>query len=301
VEVVVFGAGSLGSLVGGLLARVHDVTLVGRETHVRAVRGAGLSIEGVESVRVWPDATTSLAGVEADLAVVTVKAFDTAAAAAALAGSAVEAVCSLQNGMGNEARLAAGLDVPVVAGTTTVGARLKSPGEVAWLGRGETTVGPWTDDAAAAAADVAAAFRAASVPCDEVSGPAVAAALWEKLAVNAAVNPLTALAGVANGAVAEPPLATVARTAAGEAARVARAKNVDIDPGRAADQATSVARATAENHSSMRQDLAVGRRTEVDAINGHVVDAAGEVGVAVPVNTTLAGLVTAWERERGLR
>jgi 2-dehydropantoate 2-reductase len=300
-EVVVFGAGSLGSLVGARLAREHDVTLVGRAAHVRAVRESGLAVEGVESFQVWPAATTSLADVDADLAVVTVKAFDTAAAATALADAAVGAVLSLQNGLGNEATLADRLSVPVVAGTTTVGARLEAPGRVAWLGRGETTVGPWTDDAEQAAADVAAAFRAAAVPCDGVSGPAVRAALWEKLGVNAAVNPLTALAGVANGAVAAPPLAGLARTAAAETGRVARAQGVDVDPGAMADQAIAVAQATAENHSSMRQDVDAGRRTEVDAINGHVVAEAESARVSVPVNATLAKLVAAWEQGQGHR
>jgi len=329
-EVLVFGAGSLGSLLGARLASAHDVTLVGRDPHVRAVRESGLTVEGVESFVARPAAVTDLGdiggvrgggggdeggdradqsvdgadsgGRRVDLAVVTVKTFDTVGAAEALAAADLEAdaVVSLQNGMGNEETLAARLAVPVVAGTTTVGARLAAPGRVAWLGRGETTVGPWTDDADDAADLVAAAFDAAGIPCERVSTTAVERVLWEKLAVNAAINPVTALARVANGAVIEPPLADAARAAAAETARVARSRGVALDPDAAVDRAIGVARRTAENRSSMHQDVAAGRRTEVDSINGYVVDRA-PADESVPANTVLAGLVRGWERGQGLR
>ncbi|MFB6161556.1 MAG: ketopantoate reductase family protein [Haloferacaceae archaeon] len=297
-EVVVFGAGSLGSLVGARLERVHDVTLVGRAPHVEAVRADGLAVTGVESFAVRPAATTDWRGGEADLGVVTVKAFDTPAAADALATGCVGAALSLQNGMGNEGVLADRLDAPVVAGTTSVGAELVAPGRVAWNGRGATTLGPWTADAGPAADRAGAAFRAAGF--DVTVSDAVREHLWGKLAVNAAINPLTALAGVDNGAVAAAPLAPVARRAAAEVAGVARGAGVDLSDERAASRALSVARATADNCSSMRRDVEAGRRTEVDAINGFVLDRAGSAD-AVPVNATLAALVRAAGPDRGER
>jgi 2-dehydropantoate 2-reductase len=303
-DVLVFGAGSLGSLIGARLSGAHRVTLVGRAPEVRAVRESGLVVDGVESFTAHPDAVTDVGDVadRPDLAVVAVKSFDTPAAADALADldPPVGAVVSLQNGMGNEATLVDRLSAPVVAGTTTVGARLTEPGRVAWTGRGETTVGPWTGDADDAADRVARAFDDAGLACERVSGAAVERVLWEKLAVNAAINPTTALARVPNGAVVDPPLADVARTAAAETARVARAHGVDVADDDAVGRALDVARRTAANRSSMLQDVAAGRRTEVGAISGHVVDRAPE-GVSVPVNTVLASLVRAWERERGHR
>jgi len=290
-EVVVFGAGSLGSLVGGVLARRHDVTLVGRAPHVEAVRADGLCVEGEASFVVHPSATTDGDGLTADLAVVTVKSFDTGRAAAALATGDVGAVLSLANGMGNEATLAEQLDAPVVAGATALGATLEAPGRVAWLGRGRTTVGPWTDGAGRAARRAGGALRVAGLPTTVTD--AVRRHLWEKLAANAAINPITALAGVRNGRVAESPLAGTAATAARETARAARHAGVDLSDERAVETAARVARATAKNRSSMARDLEAGRRTEVDAINGHVVD---EIGAErAPVNAALAALVHARE------
>ncbi|MFB6255149.1 MAG: ketopantoate reductase family protein [Haloplanus sp.] len=299
-EILVFGAGSLGSLVGGLLARVHDVTLVGRDPHVAAVNGDGLRITGVESVVVRPSATTDATGASADLALVTVKAHDTEVAARTLATGDYDAVCSLQNGMGNEDALAGAVDAPVFGGTTTYGARLADPGHVEWTGRGTITVGAWRSvDNAATAERVATAFRAADL--DAATTADIRTRLWEKLAINAAINPVTALARVENGALTEGPLAGLARRAAVEAAGVARAGGADLDDGTARGAVETVARETARNRSSMLQDVTRGRRTEIDAINGYVVDRAATTGASAPINRTLASLVRGWEADAGVR
>jgi 2-dehydropantoate 2-reductase len=115
-DIVVLGAGSLGSLLGGLLAREHDVTLVGREPHVGAVADGGLDVVGTESFHVEPAARTDLSE-RADLAVVAVKSYDTETAAGQLADCSPDACLSVQNGMGNEATLADRLAALVSEGT----------------------------------------------------------------------------------------------------------------------------------------------------------------------------------------
>ncbi|MFB6354716.1 MAG: ketopantoate reductase family protein [Halobacteriales archaeon] len=298
-DVVVFGAGSLGSLVGGLLARVHDVTLVGRDPHMAAVASDGLRVTGVEAFTVYPATTTDGTGLRADLAVVTVKAFDTGTAAAELATGSFDAALSLQNGMGNEAVLADALDCAVLAGTTTHGALQRDPGAVEWTGRGETVIGPWDPPELGPAEAAAEAFDAAGIAVTVDAD--VEGRLWEKLAVNAAINPVTALARVENGALRDGPAGRVARAAARETAAVAQAEGVDLEESAAVDRAESVMAATAANRSSMLQDVAADQRTEIDAIAGYVVDRAEAHGVPVPVNRALSGLVAAWEAGRGLR
>lgn len=295
-DVVVFGAGSLGSLIGGLLSSANDVTLVGRETHVGAVRERGLAITGLLDLTARPASKTALeAG--ADIALVTVKAFDTPAAAEALSDFDFDAVLTLQNGLGNEAALAAAIDDPVVSGVTTFGAILREPGVVECTGVGSVTVGPHQASSDYSDAEsAAAAFEAAGVDVEVRADMALV--LWEKLAVNAGINPVTALAGIDNGALSTGPAGRLARHAATEVATVAREHGIDLSDGAARSSLEAVVETTAQNRSSMRQDVEIGRRTEVDAINGAIVDRAE---ASVPVNGTLADLVRAWERGRGLR
>jgi 2-dehydropantoate 2-reductase len=295
-DVLVFGAGSLGSLVGGLLARAgHDVTLVGRDPHVSAVRESGLRVTGAFEFTVDPGARTTVPD-HADLAVVTTKAFDTETAARELVG-VPDVTLSLGNGMGNEATLATHLN-RVLAGTCTYGALRPEPGVVRCTGVGRVVLGPHEGGESAAADRVGAAFADAMETT--VAGD-MPRRLWEKLAVNAGINAPTALARVENGALVAGPGNGVARAAAREVAALARAEGVDLPDETAVEAIERVADATAANHSSMRQDVDAGRRTEVDAISGYVADRAPGRGVEAPVNATLAGLLRAWERERDLR
>lgn len=292
-EIVVFGAGSLGSLLGGLLARAHDVTLVGRDPHMAAIAEDGLRIRGAVDDHVSPTAVTSARGCDADVAIVTVKAYDTDAAVTALGSNHYAAVLSLQNGL-TEERLAAGLEATVLAGTATYGARLAAPGVVECTGRGRVAIGRHGGGTDLWAERVGKAFR--DVGATVLVATDMPRRRWEKLAVNAAINPLTALTRVENGALADTPLNSIARSAARETAQTARACGVELTDDRAIAAVESVVDATATNRSSMLQDVERGSRTEIGAICGAIVDRATERGVDVPTIELLNALVSGWER-----
>jgi 2-dehydropantoate 2-reductase len=296
-EFVIVGAGSLGSLIGAALAREHDVLLVGREDHVEAVRTTGLTLEGELDAEVAPRATTEIGGLEADCAIVTVKSFDTAATAEALSTGSFDAVLSLQNGMGNEAVLADALESPILAGTVSYGAVLREPGVVECTGVGELVLGDRHGSHSPLAERIGDAF--AGVGLETAVSGAMPRRLWEKLAVNAGINAVTALTATENGAVLEAPANAIARGATRETARVARAEGVPLSNREALAAMERVAADTAANTSSMRQDVLAGRRTEIDAINGYVVDCAEAFGLEAPTNRVLATLVRTWERGRG--
>lgn len=295
-DICVFGAGSLGTLVGGILADAHDVTLVGREPHVSAVERDGLQIRDAIEATTHPRAGTTTPDA-ADLAVVTVKSFDTPAAADALVDCALDGALSLQNGMGNEATLAERLDCEVLAGTCTYGARRSDPGTVECTGIGNIAVGASNGGDSELARRVVDAFQSAGLVAEYSTE--MPRQLWTKLAINAGINATTALARVYNGALLDGPAGAVADRAACETARVARQDGVDLADEVAIERTQAVADATADNTSSMQQDVLAEKRTEVDAINGYVTERAEET--SVPVNETLAALLRGWERARDLR
>ncbi|SDK99493.1 ketopantoate reductase family protein [Natronorubrum texcoconense] len=300
-EIVVFGAGSLGSLVGGVLAREsrHDVTLVGRDPHVRAVRETGLELVGELEATTTPHATTDGRNRSADLAIVTVKSFDTAAAAETLGTGSYDTVLSLQNGMGNEETLATELESSVLAGTISYGALLREPGVIECTGIGDVVLGAREGGRSERAERIGDLFSAAGL--ETTVADDMPRRLWEKLAVNAGINAVTALTRTENGAVLERETNDLSRAAARETARVARADDVELSNRVAIDAMESVAGDTAANTSSMHQDILAERRTEIDAINGFVVDRGSELGLETPTNRLLTALIRTWERGRGLR
>ncbi len=291
-EILVFGAGALGSLLGGRLAGAHEVTLVGRDPHVRAIEADGLAVVGDRPQRVNPSATTDGEGHQADLAIVAVKAFDTAAAAADLATGMVDTVWSVQNGLDNEETLAEALpSATVLGGTCTYGATRPEPGTVRAAGDGQLVVGLPDGGSAPAVDRVVAACEAAGLSATATD--TFPRHRWEKLAVNVGINPLTAICDVHNGAIETPPLRPVAARAAREAARVARAEGIALPGGRAEKALFETVDTTADNVSSMCQDRRADRRLEREAITGAVCRRAAAHDVAVPTVRTLDALLRA--------
>jgi 2-dehydropantoate 2-reductase len=199
----------------------------------------------------------------------------------------------LQNGLNNRAALRAVLGEQRVAlGVTSQGATVIAPGIVRHAGHGPTYLGrdPLLGPAQTARlAEVADLFNRAGLETHLVDD--TDALVWGKLAVNAAINPLTALLRVPNGFLVEhETLVGVMRGVAGEVAAVAAAQGIVLpdDPG---ERAIGVARATAANRSSMLQDVLRGAPTEIETICGAVARVGDQVGVATPLNGWLSRLV----------
>jgi 2-dehydropantoate 2-reductase len=288
--VVVLGTGALACAIGGRLARAgHPVVLVGAWRAAReAMAQRGVVVH--EPAGTWSAPIETASADDAPegcaTALVLVKAAGTARAARTLArvlapgGVAV----TLQNGLGPRETLAAALGRDRVAsGVALMGALLVAPGEVSVVpGRVVLGEAEATRDGVLRLAD---RLRAAGQEVE--TSPDLDRVLWTKLAANCAINALSALTGKTNGELLEDAatLGTL-REAAREAGAVASARGVPL----AADAATiaeEVARATAANHSSMRQDLDRGTPTEVDFLNGAVVEAGRSLSIPTPVNEGL--------------
>jgi len=293
-RIVVMGAGAVGCYFGGMLARAgHEVTLVARPVHVEAIRREGLIIERADGLhRVALAATDDPAAVAgADLVLFCVKSTDTEIAGETirphLAPSA--AIWSLQNGVDNAERLAATLERPVSASVVYVAAGMAGPGHVRHHGRGELIVEPGPGNE-----DFAAAFTAAGLPVT-VSAE-VAGALWTKLVINCAYNAISAIAELPYGVfVAEPGVADMMRDVVEECRAVASASGIRL-PDDLWDQVRAIASTMEGQMSSTALDLARGRPTEIDHLNGYVVTKGAALGIATPVNRALLLLVKLRER-----
>ncbi|MCJ2126505.1 ketopantoate reductase family protein [Methylobacterium sp. J-077] len=293
-KVAVLGAGAVGCYYGFLLARAgHAVTLIGRPALVAAVEADGLVLEsaaGRDSVPV--QATVSGEGVAgADLVLVCVKSGDTEAAGATIAAhlGPSTTILSLQNGVDNAERLAAVLGRPVVPVAVYVATEMVGPGQVRHNGRGDLALG-----ASHASQTIAAAFDAAGIPTT-VSERAVDA-LWGKLILNCAYNALSALTQLPYGRLVQGEGVIAAMTdVVQECVAVARASGVTV-PDDILDTVLALSAGMADQRSSTAQDLARGRPSEIDHLNGYVVRKGAALGIPTSANRILYTLVKLVER-----
>ena len=287
---VVLGTGALACAIGGRLARAGDrVVLVGAWRAAReAIAQRGVVVHDPAGTWAAPVETASPDDAPAgcSTALVLVKGPNTGRAARILARALAPGgvAMTLQNGLGPRETLAATLGPDrVAAGVALLGALLLAPGEVSVV-PGRVVLGE-EDPTREAVLGLARRLRAAGQEVDATRD--LDRLVWTKLAANCAINPLSALAGRTNGEVLEDPVALATlREAAREVGAVAAARGTALG-GDAAAIAEQVARATASNHSSMRQDLERGARTEIDSLNGAVVALGRRLSVPTPVNERL--------------
>ena len=289
-KVAVMGAGAVGCYYGAMLARAgHEVVLIGRPAHVEAVRARGLRLEAQSfdehvpmAASTEPDAVQG-----ADLVLFCVKSTDTEAAAAQIASHLAPGalVLTLQNGVDNDERARSVLrSHEVAAAVVYVATGMAGPGHVKHNGRGELVIAP-----SARGEEVAQALRAAGVPT-EISDN-VRGALWAKLVLNCAYNALSAITQLPYGVlVRNEGVPGVLRDVVAECLAVARAEGVTI-PGDIDAAVAGIARTMPAQFSSTAQDLARGKRSEIDHLNGFVLRRGEALGVPVPANRLLWTLV----------
>jgi 2-dehydropantoate 2-reductase len=295
-----------------MLARAGaPVTLIGRAAHVEAINRDGLFIDSIhfkEHVRVSA-ATEIGAARDAHLVLFSVKTVDTEATAKLLtphlAPGAI--VVSLQNGVDNAERIHSAAEIQAIPAVVYIAAAMTGLGQVKHTGRGDLIIGhpsgnpsPSHDASRSEIEEVAATFTRAGVPC-RISDK-ITVELWEKLIMNCAYNAVSALTRTKYGRIAQDAgsIEMIKRVII-EAVAVGKAEGVQLS----ADTMISAAlklgsEAMPEALSSTAQDIARGKPTEINSLNGFLVRRGAEMGVPTPVNQTLYSLVKLLEQAPSL-
>jgi 2-dehydropantoate 2-reductase len=306
INVAVLGAGAVGCFFGGMLARAgHRVTLIGRPLHVEAFVKSGLRFEASgfdEHVPVA--ASTDAAAVRgARLVLFCVKSTDTELAAQQIAPhlDADALVVNLQNGVDNTERIQARVANPVIPAVVYVATEMAGPGHLKHHGRGDLVIGSLDGNISSGILqNLKVQFEKASIPVrisDNVAGE-----LWAKLVVNCAYNALSAITQLPYGKLIQGAgIRDTMRDVVEETLAVARASGVRMAPDTLA-MTYRIAEAMPTQYSSTAQDLARGKPTEIDHLNGYVVRRGEALGVPTPANRALHALVKLLEsKQRGTR
>jgi 2-dehydropantoate 2-reductase len=296
-RICIVGCGAVGSIFAANLAQLDDVDVwaydLARE-HVEAINARGLRLSGAGEVVGTVRATSDPGELPAcDFGIVATKAMHTAPAIAATVRAFADgAVCSVQNGIGNEEALAE--HVPrVIRGTTFPAGRVVEPGHVQWDVKGDTTIGPFEPSPAPLdeVARLAEACTRAGLPTEAVAdarGPQ-----WGKVIFNAATNPVGALTGLTHGRVCEDPkLRRLVTGLVDEGKAVAAVQGIELasDPEELIDHAAKPEVAY-DHKASMLQDVEAHRETEIDYLNGGIARFGREHGVPAPLNEAILALM----------
>jgi 2-dehydropantoate 2-reductase len=291
-RIVVLGGGAIGTLYAAKLAAGYPVTLlVRRQEQADVICRDGVRITGLEETNVRVEASTRLDHLERDsLIILTTKVYDNAAAVAPIVGLLRRdtVILCLQNGLHSErfVKDVVGDRCAVLRGITEFGVIFVGPGVVSLRAYGPTSIepGPKSQELADLFARCHLRGRvSADIRYD----------VWRKLIVNCVINPLTAMTGMEVGWVADERLDPLKERIVAECVAVAARDGVVFD-----NDFTRMLNETyrpSRNLSSMYQDLVKGRRTEIDHMNGAVVELGRQYGVPCPINAGLVGIIKALE------
>jgi 2-dehydropantoate 2-reductase len=315
VNVLIYGAGAIGSFVGYLLSElggdegregkaVKNVALLSRTGHIRKILEDGLKIklpEGSRTIR-FRHCLSRLSEIEEldfvpDIVVVCVKThsipvvLDEMTESGLLNGKLKEAVILLlMNGMGNREMF----DLPsheIFEGITSMGVVFSENGSIELKGKGKTIIESKLRKGVLDFLQDRFEEKGFELEFSED----FKIHQWNKLFANAVINPITALTGKQNGVVLSSHLEGVVENIVKECVSVARREGLDFDESEVVDFVYSVSSKTSLNTSSMLQDVLKGKKTEIDSINGHIVRLARKHSLSVPVNETLYALIKALE------
>jgi len=294
-NIVIFGAGAIGSLFGGLLSKMHNVVLIGKSSHVEAIQKNGLKIIGKTQLNVKTHAEKRANNVDfsPDLLILTVKSYDTESAIRQ-ARKIIDddtVVLSLQNGLDNIETMKKYVDCKkIIAGVTTHGAFFSKSGIVEHTGMGDTILGELDGKKTMRIKNIVTAFNQSDISTS--LSEKITKEIWIKAVVNSSINPLTAFFQCKNGYLRDNPiLKSIVKEVCNEATAVANTQGADLSGQKMFDKTVDVIKKTSGNYSSMLQSLKRGKKTEIDSINGKIVDIGKMHGVDTLINETLTRLI----------
>jgi 2-dehydropantoate 2-reductase len=295
---VLGGGGAMGGLFGGYLARAgEDIVLVDvSQAAVGAIDRDGLAIEekdgSIATIRVKTSSKPADVG-PVDLIVNFVKCYHTEAAIAGARPMLGDdtAILTLQNGWGNADRIAAVAGEPrVMAGVTSHSATLLGPGRVKHSGIGMTYVGELDGAQSRRLEAAVAAFRKAGI--ETTPSSRIVDEIWKKLALNVCTLPTSALLRFqAHELIQHEGTMTLMRGLLSEVVAVAKAQGISLDHTERWQAIVNLLKQAIGARASMLQDVEAGRQTEIDVVNGAIVESGKRNSVPTPLNDAMVWMV----------
>lgn len=286
-KIFILGAGAIGSVYGGLLSKKNDVTLIGEKEHIQAIKSKGLRISGDIRRTFRIKAERKIKALPSgSLILLTTKAHQSQKAIEGIKKLIKKdtVILILQNGLGQEELIkkSLGKECQILRGITYVAGEFFKPGKIrCWLNK--KTILPLTKKGR----EIAEVLREAGLPVELTKE--MKREIWKKLVINCLFGPLTAFFKVRNNEIAKETLKKVRKTIVKECLLVASAEGINFEKnlGKEIEEKISLYK----NYSSMCQDILKGRKTEIDFLNGKIIELAKKHRLEIPANEIIYHLI----------
>jgi 2-dehydropantoate 2-reductase len=295
-NIVIVGAGTIGSLFGALLAKKNTVVLVGRAPHITAIQHNGLNITGKTHLHAKLPAVESIkdVAISANLVILTVKSYDTDTAIKEIVPLIQDetVILSLQNGLDNIEKIEHRFDKDkILAGVTTHGTIFSNPGVIRHTGRGKTILGVIDGSQSKRLKTIVHLFNEAGI--ETQASDDIVKEIWTKVIINSCINPLTAFFTCKNGYLLENPLLEkTVEIICKESTCIAQAEGISVSTFNMIQRTKEVIKDTANNYSSMLQSVQQRKKTEIESINGKLIRIGKQHRIDTSLNKILIELVT---------
>ena len=291
-NIIVLGAGAIGSLYGAKLSKMNDVLLVGNKQQIKSVNKNGLRITGLENNTYTIRATTKIRKIERNtLILLTTKVHDGKKAISGIKNLIKKdtVIICLQNGLYSEniVKGVVGKKCLVLRAVTNSGVAFLKPGTIKYNNYSYTSI-----EKSKKSKEIAENFKQCGL--NGYVSENIKADMWKKLVFNCVLNPITAILRVENRGIADERLNPLKKLVVEECLRVAKKDGIifNFDIGKAINKAFK----NSTNISSMQQDLIKGKKTEIDFLNGAVARLGTKYGIECPANEALAAIIKQIEK-----
>lgn len=287
-DIAIIGAGAIGSLFGALLSKNNNIELVGRKAHVWMINKNGLNIHGKTKLKIKINAFENVNKISfmPDLLIISVKSYDTKKTiqdAKPLIGDKT-LVMSLQNGLDNIDIIKKFVEPKkILICITTHGAYFSKPGFIIHTGIGKTTIGSFNFEKSQKIYNIVKNFNNSGIKTTINND--IISEIWIKAIINSSINPLTTFFQCKNGYLIKNPILTnLVKQICNESTKIANGSGISIQFEKMFKKTKDVISYTADNYSSMLQSIQKGKKTEIDSINGKLVEIGKKYGCSTFLN-----------------
>jgi 2-dehydropantoate 2-reductase len=294
-NIIIFGAGAIGSLFGALLSKNNDIILYGKKPHIDIIKRKGLRIIGKTTFHKKLQANSNINNIKmkADLIILSVKSYDTNNALKQIKKIADNntIILSIQNGLDNIEKIKKIINhKQIICGITNQGSYFAKPGLINHTGLGPTFLGELEENYSTRIKQIIQLFNKSGIYTKYTND--ILKEIWIKAIINSSINPLTTIFRCKNGyLIKNPILLKLVKLICNESSNIAIGEGFNLNSDNIFQRTLNIIKNTSDNYSSMLQGYIKNKKTEIESINGKFISVGEKRDIDCNINQLLMKII----------